>query len=462
MDRSRAALAVLLTALFLGSGWDLLLRWIPWGVNAPIWTFLFVAGVVWCAVRLGRASLPLLVVASALVGAAGIAWRDSPVLVGLDVALLVLLLPMLALHARGIRLTSTGLSHIAIALLTTVVQSVAGLFQLLLTDLEWHRLPRPVSFRGAGVFFRGVLIAIPALVLFGSLLISADPAFRRLILDLAVFDVQEVILHIVVTFVVAAVCAGFLRSLLFSGPAVSLSRPAFLSLPAAETQIALGLINLLFAAFVAVQFRYFFGGTATMGVASLSYSDYARRGFFELVWVVALALPMLLVLDWLVDKSGGSGAFRTSALIQVVLILVIAASAYRRMQLYRDEFGLTQLRLYTTAFMLWLGVLLVWFAATVLTGQRHRFAAGVLTSGVIAVVALHAINPDALIVRTNLARAAAGKRPFDAAYALTLSDDAVPALQNHPELRRAFAERPRPRGWRTWNLSRERARRLSQ
>ena len=48
-----------------------------------------------------------------------------------------------------------------------------------------------------------------------------------------------------------------------------------------------------------VQFRYLFGGAALVQVSeTLTYAEYARRGFFELVAVAALLLPIMLLLDW--------------------------------------------------------------------------------------------------------------------------------------------------------------------
>src|SRR5207253_11344203 len=68
-----------------------------------------------------------------------------------------------------------------------------------------------------------------------------------------------------------------------------------------------------------------------------------------------------------------------------------------------------------------------WFAWTTLRGQRPRFAFGALVQGFAVLGALHLVNPDALIVRTNLARPPA-ERPFDGWYAASLSADAVPLL----------------------------------
>lgn len=454
MSRHRTALAIAAAALVLGIGADVLLRWVPWGLNVLLWTALLVGG---AALVRRRASgedwtappLHKFAATASLLLAAGVAWRDSPVLVALDGALLLVFIPMLALNAHGVRVAAAGLAEIAAAVLTTGAQTVAGFPQLLVRDLSWSRVPRG-SFRGAGVAVRGTLIATPALVIFGSLLVSADPQFGRVLGDIFSFDLVDLAAHFLVTAVAAAMCAGFLRSLALSGPMPRVDAPRLFSMPAAETNFALALVNLLFAAFVAVQFQYFFRD------AGLTASQYARRGFFELVWVVALVLPMLLLVDWLLtDKR----LFRLLAGIQVALVFVIAVSAWRRMQLYREEFGLTRLRFFTTAFMIWVAILLLWFVLTVLTGRRHRFAIGALSTAVATVIVLHAINPDALIVETNLARARSGKRALDAEYVMRLSDDAAPVIVANrnafaPLLLQRYASKPRPTGWRTWNLSR--------
>lgn len=458
MDRHRLASLIAGAALVLGIAGDLLLRWVPWGVNALLWTALLCIAARVCASASEPHRRPgMMILACAILAAAGLLWRDSDVLVTLDVLLLLLFLPMLALGARGVRVHAAGAGEIAVAVLMTGAQSIAGVFQLIGTDVSWNRIPRAGS-RRLGIAARGTLIAAPALVVFGSLLASADPEFGKILTDLIVFDPGEAFLHLFVIAFVTALCAGFLRSLTFSGPIPRPDEPGPpLWLPAPETNFALGLVNLLFALFVAVQFRYFFGS------APVDFAQYARRGFFELAWVVALVVPMLLLLEWLIRKDQGAAMFRGLAMLQVALVLVMAGSAFHRMKLYRDEFGLTRLRFFTSAFIIWVAVLLVWFVLTVLTGRRQRFAIGALASGMAVVVALHAINPDRIIVETNIERARAGRRAFDARYALTLSDDATPAILanadvvTHEVVSRNVWKR-RPVGWRTWNVSRAAAR----
>ena len=146
------------------------------------------------------------------------------------------------------------------------------------------------------------------------------------------------------------------------------------------------------------------------------------------------------------------------------------ASALLRMRLYQQAYGLTELRLYTTAFMGWLALVFVWFLATVLRGRRDRFAFGALVAAFAVLLLLDGLNPDALIVRTNVNRAgAAATDNFDERYASGLSADAVPALiASLPALsepKRATVARtllarwspPEERDWRTWNWGRARA-----
>ena len=127
-------------------------------------------------------------------------------------------------------------------------------------------------------------------------------------------------------------------------------------------------------------------------------------------------------------------------------------------------YGLTELRLYTTAFMLWLALTFAWFAFSVLRGRRKQFLIGSLISAVAAIAVLHMVNPDSLIVQTNISRATRGAS-FDIKYAASLSADAIPFLvksagqlpsQAASELRTRLAAR-RVNGesdWRSFNWSR--------
>jgi len=164
-------------------------------------------------------------------------------------------------------------------------------------------------------------------------------------------------------------------------------------------------------------------------------------------------------------------SFRYLAGLLLVQLAVVMVSALMRVRLYVVAYGLSEIRLFGTAGMIYLALLFAWFAATVLRGRRAWFAAGGLVAGLAVLTALHLVNPDAMIVRHNLARPAS-ERPFDALYAARLGADAVPILLDalpglEPKARCDVARKllvlwgPEAHAdWRTWTWPRGAARRL--
>ena len=235
----------------------------------------------------------------------------------------------------------------------------------------------------------------------------------------------------------------------------------------------LGLLNLLFAMFVAFQLPYFFGGAAWVErTAGVTLAEYAREGFFQLVVVSALVLPLLLGLHaWSAAAPGRAGAlFRPLAAWQVALVLVIMASAIHRMTLYQREYGLTEDRFFASAFIAGLAVTFCWFGATVLRGSAERFAGGALAAWAGWLLLLHVVNPERVIVEANIARASA-RHSLDVSYLTGLSSDATPALVRNlgriPEVERAVVLKAlhtvsdsSARDWRAWHYGRAEARRL--
>jgi hypothetical protein len=230
-------------------------------------------------------------------------------------------------------------------------------------------------------------------------------------------------------------------------------------------------VDALFLVFAGFQVAYLFIGGASSPAEGYTYAEYARRGFFELLLVSMMTLGLVMALArWTRRESPlAQGAFRVGATLMVALTVVIVASAVKRMTLYEDAFGYTRLRLFTHVFMYALGAVLTWRAVT-LWWRPERFAIGAFVTALGAVLAVNAVNPDALIVRLNIARATDSSGP-DVSYLSGLSSDAVPELVRdtalaqgwQTELLRQYAERlPDEGSWPEWNLSHARARHALQ
>ncbi len=127
-----------------------------------------------------------------------------------------------------------------------------------------------------------------------------------------------------------------------------------------EAAVVLGAVVLLFAIFVVIQFRYFFGGQTNIGVQGYTFSEYARRGFGELVAVAFFSLLLFLGLSAIVRRQSQiqRRAFSGLGIGMVALVGVMLVSAFQRLLLYEAAYGFSRLRMYTHIFMIWLGVLL--------------------------------------------------------------------------------------------------------
>jgi hypothetical protein len=473
--RTKLGLETLAAGLVLGITGDTLLRAMPWGLNVTLCAVALVAAGAFL-VRRNQLSAspdaPWLALTVLLLGAAFMR-RDSEALAQFDVIGLLIALSLGAASLHGERIAALRPLEYLRAGVSTAAGTIVGSLVLAGHDVQWHELPRGGRIRRVAL---GVLLAAPFLVVFGALFASADTVFAKMLQNLFAFDLKSVVSHGVQIALWAAVTAGYLRWGFFARPAAwtfseAAPRPGILSVAT-----ALGLLDLLFLTFVIVQLRYFFGGAALVEETSgLTYAEYARQGFFQLVVASGLTLPVLLGADHLVrgETPDHLRIFRGLAGVLLVLLAVVMASALERMRLYVGAYGLSEDRLYATAFMIYLVGVFAWFAWTVLRAQgtRPRFAFGALIQGFSVLAGLHILNPDAFIVRTNLQRPAA-ERPFDAKYATLLGADAVPPLLDAlPNLsaddrclvaQRLLASWNSEADWRTWNWSRSRARRLVQ
>jgi hypothetical protein len=477
---TQRGLGILGLAALLGILGDALLRATPWGINLPL--FVGVAAAAGWALlpepansRTQLTGWPLLAV---MFFALCFAWRDSSFLEFWNAVAILSAISLPALQMHGVRLRLARITDYAMGLAASGVNAAAGALMLKPDDVPWHKMSR--LGRRARATAVGVALAVPLLFVFGGLLMSADPGFERIVRSLVDWDFSTMASHVLLAGFIAWTSTGYLRTLATANDPVlklassTLARaPQKPALGIVELGIPLGALSLIFLVFVVLQARYLFGGEAViLETAGLTYAEYARGGFFELVTVATLLLPVLLGTEWLLDKGNLRNVmrFRSLAVTLLVLIGLIMLSAVQRMRLYMDAYGLTEDRFYAMAFMIWIGVVLALFGTTVLRGMGNRFAFGAVTTGFATLAVLNIMNPDAIIARTNLSRAEAGAE-LDLEYAVRLRADAIPELvARAPTLlagdqceefwnsidrwtAREWAD------WRTWNLSRSKARR---
>jgi hypothetical protein len=439
-QRALVARDALLAAALLGITADPLLRNGPWGIGLLIWMLQFAAIVAALVRRDGR---PLSREGSIWLGAAvffagGLSWRDSGLLHFFDVLAMLSSLVLLAMSMNAIPvpgLVAARVRDLIRGAFGTGISVAAGAVPLLLHDAELHTAPRQPNTGRVRQIGRALLIAAPIFIVFALLLSSADPVFGSLV-TLPDFRVDVALSHVIIAGFFAWVTAGWLRRALLAPPA-SADAPATplpFTVGATDVTFALGALNALFAAFVIVQIGWLFGGEAlVLRTTGLGYAEYARRGFFELMWVAGLLLPVLLGAHALIPDSDSRTLrlYRRLAIPLVVLLGAILVSAGARMKLYVHYYGISTDRLYASAVMIWLAIVFAWLVFTVLRSRPRTFATGFVASAFAVLFALNVLNPDALVARSNLARDAAAPAKAagtDLRYVATLGGDAIPMV----------------------------------
>ena len=479
-----------LSVLLLGLFFDILF-WnkLP-GISFPIFIFLgLIAGfsvIAGAGLRPAPASLLLLppIIFTALMFAV----RLEPMTAFLTATMTLFLMAVLALTYLGGKWLWYSLPDyvVRLALLAFSVLARGGMyiFQNFQSFRDQPRQDASSRLRSLWPVLRGILIALPILIVLTALLASADLVFSQRLGDIAgIFKLEKVteyLLRGAIILSVAYLLAGaLLHASMKSRDASHVlgDKPVKQFLGFTETVIVMGGVVALFAVFVAIQFQYFFGGEKNINLDGFTYAEYAHRGFGELLAVALFSLLLLILLSLFSQRENRQRRIIFSMLGAglVVLVLVILASALQRMLLYEDAYGFSRLRTYTHVFMIWLGVLLV--AVMVLEIlQRHRiFALAAMLASLGFVVTLSVINVDGLIAHRNIERAVNGQE-LDMVYLESLSDDAVPTvadafrMQNipaplHDDLGKVLAHYDSHRrgmddSWQSYNLSSSRANRV--
>lgn len=435
-------------ALLLGLIWD----WLFWkqavGLNFFIYTLLCLTGGYFLLHNSGVhvAKSVLLLIPIALFTAFGLVFRQEPFTSFLNLIVTLFCLGLIAACYQGGEWLRYGIIDYVANMVRMGVRIIIDPFIVLFVIRETgnnekkHYLTRNVL-----VVLKGVVLAIPWLVIFGGLFASADLIFNQQIKNfMQIFSLErlsELMLRLGLILSAAyALCGVFLYAANYSVKEFHREQSGKILNPflnMTESGIVLGSVLLLFAFFVFLQLRYLFGGAANIKLDGFTYAEYARRGFGELV-VVAFALLLLMMgLATATNRPQKWERFLFNGLISglVGLGLVILLSAYQRLTLYETAYGFSRLRTYTHVLLIWVGISLVTTLLLILFQHQQNIALWLVITVFGFVISLNGLNVDAFIVRQNLAREQARQElqdthpvALDESYFLQLSADAIPLL----------------------------------
>jgi hypothetical protein len=252
----------------------------------------------------------------------------------------------------------------------------------------------------------GIVVSAPILFIILNLLIEADAQFEKIINsfpDLISIN-PEIIIRMVIVLLYTFGFFGFMQVLINRKGNV-LSKKGNenpLILDGIITLTVLVLLDLVYILFVAVQFKYFFSGTLEDG---FTYAEYARRGFFELLFVTLINLTVTTIVISFIKKvqEKFKNVIQMALTILVIASGVILISAIMRMNMYEAAYGFTFTRVLAHSFMIFLIIIFVYTLVKIWLSKLSLFHFYFIAS-LIYYTGINTINLEQIVVDKNMDR----------------------------------------------------------
>ena len=289
----------------------------------------------------------------------------------------------------------------------------------------------------------GLLLTVPLTVIVAALLMSADDGMERMLTDIFNRVFRDELWNIILQLCLAVPCSMYLFGMFYTNTHIdglraldenrckqSLFNMRFISNLIVYTAVTP--ICILYVMFFISQANYFLSAFTNNLPDGYTYADYARKGFFELFAVALINLGVLCFMSLFSRKAGREKpkALRFYSVLISVFTIILIATAMSKMIMYIDNYGLTELRLYTSWFMV---LLAVTFVMIIIKQFRYdmKFAKHFSIMFTVMFALLCFSRPEALIAKYNIEMYESGYLDeLDSNTILQMSDDGLLAALN--------------------------------
>jgi hypothetical protein len=421
----------------------------------------------------------------------GLVWRATPTLRFLD--LVAILVSVVLVSDVWLRASILVMRRVLVA----IVSPLAGFFDAIglgcNAALRSYRQrfggPERAGLRGSikqrsnvlGRVFAGLLLAVPIVVVLGALLASADAVFASFFQmpDLDFSGLKPGVLTIARIAAFALVMAAPIVAGAVHRPALPVEPAGKRAIGRVEALVVFAAVDVLFGLFSVAQLVTVGGGAKrVLTTSGLTYAEYARSGFYQLVAVSVLTLMVLGAMRAAIGELAASDrTVRILSSLTAVLTLGITFVALNRMSLYMRAYGLTVDRIVAQAGTITIGCVFLLVLFSIVRSRPGRDLRGWTTAGSIGVAALailglHVVNPSAWSMRDGFARGnvvsadsvGVVRNDRQGSTGIGIDNDSLPVvtkwLSENPTnplaqpLRTAIcAQRPLSRAWYQWERS---------
>ena len=307
-----------------------------------------------------------------------------------------------------------------------------GLFSHL--GAAWAALVPPKEHRSRrlGAAVAGAVMALVLVVILVPVLSSADALFAAATASLRTF-VSSHLSETLWKLVLALAALPFIFSLLYAlghpTPLKAAQSKAISADPLAPA-LVLAALDALYLAFLGVQSAGLFGGAEYLASQGLSYAQWARSGFFQMVGVTIVNLVVMMAGLTLSRREGRTWSLlRVLSALLVAESLVLLGSAAWRMTLYVTAYGLSFKRCLTYWGMAMMA--LFFLAALWKIRQPERaFCRVAFPLALAGWLVINCVPVDFLVAKNQVDRLEAGATSIDVEYLLyDLSYDTLTQLE---------------------------------
>lgn len=253
---------------------------------------------------------------------------------------------------------------------------------------------------------QGILISIPVIFLLGSLLSGADNVFGYYIKNLneavTLFRIGDSFWQLISSIFVAVYIFGLIWSFRYKFRDESDQYFEKKTMEPIKIITLLIIINMLYLVFTKVQISYLYAGDVKLLPGGLSYSEYARKGFFELVIVTIINMVLISFLKAKVIEEDEKLSITLNVLYTLIVgfTLNMMFSAFYKMNMYVEAFGYTRLRILVQLFIILLGIVII--LQLIHIWMRISMFKPILVVAVMFYLFINFFNIDAFIARKNI------------------------------------------------------------
>ncbi|GMQ57845.1 hypothetical protein AN1V17_22400 [Vallitalea sediminicola] len=293
----------------------------------------------------------------------------------------------------------------------------------------------------------GIVISIPALFIVISLLTSADVVFADKLSNIVSSSEnilqRDIIIKVLLGIIVATYFFGQIYYIFHDTNKKNSvdteenddNITKYKGFDRIITITFISILDIVYLSFCMIQFIYLFGGNNDLP-AGYTYADYAREGFFQLVFLSVINIILIYIINKFylgikinTDISIRDNNYRKDIVVSyllftmVICTFVLIISSMYRLNLYEEAYGYTRLRLLVYMFIIFESVIMILVAINI-WNKKLPITRVALIVALSSYLIINFINIDGIIAKENINRyVATGK--IDLQYLIDLSTDAA-------------------------------------